>query len=404
MGPLVAVILPPSEAVAVFTRAWEAGQAVLPLDPRAPAAEISRQLDELRPTHLVDATGTAIRNDGTPVAAGVAAVVATSGTTGAPRGVELTAEGLRASAAAVGAALDIGPGDRWLSCLPVHHVAGLGVVARAWASGVPATVVDRYDADAVATATEGRGGARATLVSLVPTVVGRAVGDRQAAAGLRRFRHILVGGAPLAPDVRAGAAREGLSITATYGMTETWGGVVHDGQPLAGVEVRCDQAVGEIEIRGPMTMRGYRFRPDDTAAAFTIDGWYRTGDAGRWDGGRLVVVDRLRDLVLTGGVSVSPGDVEAVLALHPGVADVCVTGVPDPEWGERVVAYVVPADAADPPELADLRRFASGHLAAAKLPREVVVTTEIPRTGGGKSLRRLLRDPQNGAQAPAADG
>lgn len=395
MGPLVAVILPPSEAVAVFTRAWDAGQAVLPLDPRAPAAEISRQIDELRPTHLVDTTGATTRNDGVPVAAGVAAVVATSGTTGAPRGVELTAEGLRASAAAVGAALDIGPGDRWLSCLPVHHVAGLGVVARAWAAGVPATVVDRYDTGAVAAATEGRGGAGATLVSLVPTVVRRAVDDPEAVAVLRRLRHILVGGAPLAPEVRARATREGLSITATYGMTETWGGVVHDGHPLAGVEVRCDQAVGEIEIRGPMMMRGYRFRPDDTAVACTTDGWYRTGDAGRWDGDRLVVVARLRDLVLTGGVSVSPGEVEAVLALHPGVADVCVTGAPDPEWGERVVAHVVPADPADPPALADLRRFASGQLAAAKLPRQVVITTEIPRTGGGKPLRRLLRDPED---------
>lgn len=389
MGPLVAMVLPPSRAAGAMARAWDAGRAVLALDHRAPAAEIRRQLDELRPTHVMDGSGESALPGGEPVAREVAAVVVTSGTTGAPRGVELTFDGLRASAAAVGESLGIGRGDGWLCCLPLNHVGGLGVVARAWAAGVPATAIDRYEPEALSGIT-GVGDRGPTLVSVVPTVVARAVADPVQSAALGRFRHILVGGGPLDPEVRERATQGGLAITATYGMTETWGGVVHDGHPLAGVEVRLAPTDGEIEIGGPTLMRGYRFRPDETAAAFTGDGWYRTGDAGRWEEDRLVVVDRLRDLVLSGGVSVSPAEVEAVLIRHPGVAEVCVTGAPDPEWGERVVAHVVPAEAADPPDLAGLRRFASEHLSGAKLPRQVVITGEIPRTAGGKPIRRLL--------------
>ena len=393
--PLVAVILPPTVAATVITRAWDSGQAVAPLDPDAPRAQLRRQLDALRPTHVVDGSGRWTEPDGRPAAEGVMSVVATSGTTGEPRGVELTAEGLRASAAAVGEALDLSAGDRWLSCLPLHHVGGLAVVGRAWAAGTPVTVVDRWDPRLV----EAAGDIPATLVSLVPTLVRRALDQPDQASLLGRFRQVLVGGAALASGLVAKAQEAGIGLTSTYGMTETWGGVVHDGHPLAGVEVRVAGGAGgaaggggggEIQLRAPMVMRGYRFRPDETAEAFTGDGWYRTGDAGHWQDGRLVVVDRLRDLVVTGGVSVSPAEVEAVLALHPAVADVCVTGAADPEWGERVVAHVVARDPGNPPGLEELRRFASEQLPAAKLPRQVVLTAAIPRTASGKPLRRLL--------------
>jgi len=139
-------------------------------------------------------------------------------------------------------------------------------------------------------------------------------------------------------------------------------------------------------------MRGYRRDPEATARAFTADGWLRTGDVGRLDdAGRLRVVDRLRDLIISGGVNVSPVAVEQVLAGHPGVADVAVVGAPDPEWGERVVAYVAPVDPGAPPTDEDLCAFARNHLPAAHLPREVVVTTAVPRSPGGKILRRELR-------------
>jgi O-succinylbenzoic acid--CoA ligase len=231
-------------------------------------------------------------------------------------------------------------------------------------------------------------------VSLVPTMLHRLLDAApEAAAG---FDHILLGGGSIDPALLDRARAAGATVSTTYGMTETWGGVVHNGHPLPGVSLAIDGDVGEILVQAPMLMRGYRLRPDLTAAAFDDAGWYRTGDLGRFDpdaGGRLRVVDRIGDVVNTGGVKVSPTEVERVLAGHPAVAEVCVAGRPDPDWGERVVAFVVPTTAADPPGLADLRAYARDHLSAAKLPREVVLVDAIPRTPGGKPLRRLLRDP-----------
>jgi O-succinylbenzoic acid--CoA ligase len=390
--PLTAVRLPVVETADAIRAAWDAGQAVLPLDPRAPAEEVRRALERFRPTHLLDGDGRHPVDGGLGVTSEVAAVVATSGTTGAPRGVELTWSGLRASATAVWDALHVGEGDTWLCCLPLHHVAGLAVVARAFVSGVPVVVVPGFDPALVA-------GAGANLVSLVPTTLRRAL---DAGADVGMFRHILLGGAPVDEDLRGRAVAAGAGVVVSYGLTETWGGVVHDGHPLPGVGVRLGELpprsegplgpVGEVVLRGPMTMRGYRLDPEATAAVLDADGWFRTGDAGALDGdGCLQVLDRLDDMVITGGVNVSPTEVEAVLARHPAVADVCVVGAPDPEWGQRVVAYVVPAPGQHAPTLASLRDFARDHLTGPKLPRKVVAVETIPRTSSGKPLRRLLR-------------
>ena len=360
--PLAVVRLPAPEAADAIRRAWDRGRGVLVLDPKAPDAEIERVTARLDP-------------DG-EVSPEVAAVVVTSGTTGEPKGVELTFGGLTASARAVSDAIGVGAGDRWLCCLPLHHVGGLAVLARSWTVGTPVDVLPRFDVGAVAESP-------ATLVSLVPIMARRL---RAGGVDLGRFRRVLIGGGPVAAD---------LPGTATYGLTETWGGVVHAGHPLDGVEVALGHE-DEILVRGLVVMHGYRSPTGaaDTAAAFTANGWLRTGDAGAFDpDGRLRVLDRLRDLVKTGGVSVSPTEVETVLAAHPGVADVCVAGAPDPEWGERVVAYVVPADPATPPTVDDLRAFARDRLSGAKLPREVVLVESVPRTPGGKPLRRLLTSP-----------
>ena len=390
----VAVLLPPPEAARVAVDLWEAGEAVVPLDPAAPAPDVRRSIEALRPTALIDRDGRRPLRDGVAVAAGVAAVVATSGTTAERKGVELTFAGLAASGAAVASALgaDAGNAAAWLCCLPVHLVAGLAVVGRAWVTGTPISVHAGFDAERVTAAA--RGGP--FFVSLVPTMLRRLLDTDPDA--LPRFGHILLGGGPIEPALLARAREAGAAVSTTYGMTETWGGVVHDGHPLRSVELRLDPPsdagdTGEILVRAPMLMRGYRLWPEGTAAAVGADGWYRTGDLGRFDpaaGGRLWVVDRLGDVVNTGGIKVSPTEVERVLAAHPAVADVCVAGRPDAEWGQRVVAFVVPSEPAAPPSLPDLRAFAREQLAAAKLPREVVVLPAIPRTAGGKPLRRLL--------------
>ncbi len=373
------------------------------LDPRAPQAEHERQIRAL--------------DVGGPVDDGVALVVATSGTTGEPRGVELTHAALEAASRAVMSVLGCDGDDRWLCCLPVHGIAGLAILTRARFTGVPVEVHDGFSVEHVSA----RLMAGATLISLVPTTLIRLL---DAGAPLHRARRVLLGGGPVPPGLRERAAHAGVEVIATYGLTETCGGCVYDERPLPGVEIALaptgatapapptgaseptppddDGAAPrhEILLRGPMLMHGYRSRPDLTAAALDAHGWLHTGDAGRFTAdGRLEVVDRLKDLVVSGGVNVSPTEVERVLADTPGVKDVCVTGRPDPEWGERVVAHVVPVDPADPPTLAGLRAHARDRLAVAKLPRELELVATIPRTGGGKALRRLL-SPGGSAPVP----
>jgi O-succinylbenzoic acid--CoA ligase len=415
-GVLVALALPRPAVARAVVAAWEAGEAVLPLDVDAPAPELAAILAAARPTHLVDGDGRRGVPRGLPVEGGVAAVVATSGTGGAPKLVELGADAVAWSSGATSRSLDAGPGDRWLCCVPTHGVAGLAVVARAWHTGLPVEVHDRFDPAAVADAA-----GRATLVSLVPAQLRRllAVGDQTA-----RFRRVLLGGGPIPADLAADATARGVHLVRTYGLTETFGGMAHDGHPLDGVEVRvgglgtADTASssaglpsragappsggpgssapgspgGELLVRGPMLFRRYRGDPARTAAVLR-DGWLHTGDLGRvGPDGRVTVLGRRDDLVITGGVNVHPDEVEAVLATHPQVAEVAVAGRADPEWGQRVVAFVVPKRPDHPPTLDDLRRYALQRLARAKGPRELVLLPSLPRTASGKLLRRLLPD------------
>jgi O-succinylbenzoic acid--CoA ligase len=393
---LVAIALPRPAAARAVVAAWEAGEAVLPLDPGAPAAELKGALAAARPTHLLDAEGRRRLPGGEPAEAGVAAVVATSGTVDAPKVVELGADAVRWSALATSAALEAGPGDRWLCCLPVHGVAGLAVVARAWHTGLPVEVQERFDPVAVA-----RAAGRATLVSLVPAMLRRllAAGDEPA-----RFRRVLLGGGPIPAALAAEATRRGVPLVRTYGLTETFGGMAHDGHPLDGAELRVDGGPeGELLVRGPMLFRRYRGDPERTAAVLR-DGWLRTGDLGRLEpDGRLTVLGRADDLVISGGVNVHPVEVEAVLATHPAVAEAAVAGRPDPEWGQRVTAFVVARDPASPPTLAELRAHARERLAAAKAPRELVLLPALPRGPSGKLLRRLLPDGEADVDAGPGD-
>lgn len=387
---LVAVRAPRREAALAISRAWDEGDAVLVLDPAAPEAAVDRVIAAIAPTHLTAGTHRLALPGGIPVASGTRAVVATSGTTGTPKGVELTAEGATAIGHGWAGAIGHDPDDHWLVCVPLHHVAGLAILARARVTGAAVTVHDTFDLAAVASAPASIG---ATLVSLVPTMLGRMLDAR---APLHEYRRVVTGGAPIPAALRRRAEDAGVAVVDAYGQSETWGGCVANGTPIPGAHVRLGPD-DEIEIDGPMVMRDYRRDPEASRSAFTHDGWLRTGDVGRFSpDGRLEVIDRLRDLIITGGVNVSPVEVEHVLAEHPGVADLAVVGGPDPEWGERVVAHVVPRDRDTPPTLADLRAFARDRLPPAELPREVVLLDEVPRSPGGKILRRNLRaDPRS---------
>jgi len=336
-------------------RAWDAGDAVVPLDPRLPGPARDRLLAAARP--------------GESVEDGDALVVATSGTTGEPKAAVLTHDAVAASARATSARLAVDPGrDRWLACLPLAHVGGLAVVTRALVTGTPLTLHDGVDAAAVEAAAATGG---CTLVSLVPTVLARLD-----ASG---FRTVVLGGSAMPPDLPANAVT-------TYGMTETGSGIVYDGVPLDGVEVRV--ADGEIRLRGPMLARAYRDGTDPRDR----DGWLPTGDAGAWDAeaGRLRVFGRTDDVVVTGGENVWPAAVERVLARHPAVAEVAVVGRPDPEWGQVVVALVVAADPADPPSLLDLRDAVRAELPAYAAPRQLDLVPDLPRTASGKVARTRL--------------
>ncbi len=348
--------------VTALERVWAAGDAAFPLDLRLPAAAQRAVLAAMAPARLVDADGGEHALDGgRPVEGGDALVVATSGSTGTPKGVVLTHDAVAASAHATSRRLGVDPGrDRWLACLPLAHVGGLAVVTRALVTGTPLTVLPAPDPQAVAAA-------GATLVSLVPTALAR--------LDPAQFRVIVLGGSAPPQDLPPNAVT-------TYGLTETGSGLVYDGRPLDGVEVRMAPD-GEILLRAPMLLRAYRDGHDPK----TADGWFPTGDLGAWDGERLVVHGRRGDLIISGGENVWPEPVERVLARHPGVADVAVAGRADPEWGQRVVAYVVVAEAAPPPSLDALRDHVKQELPPWCAPRELVLLEALPRTALGKVRR-----------------
>ena len=372
MRELVAIHLTAGPAfVDALRRAWDDGDAVLPLDPSAPRAVTDHVIAALAPTVLVtdDGARTTLAG-GRPVEDGDAVVVATSGTTGAAKGAVHTHDAVEQSAFMTATALGLGPDVRWLACLPLSHVGGFSVITRALTTDAGLEVIPPGDAAAIDDAAR-RG---ATHVSLVPTLLRR--------VDPTRWRVILLGGSAIPADRPA-------NTVATYGMTESFGGIVYDGLALNGVAVRIGVGdPGPIELSSPTLLRCYRDGTDPTDGR----GWYRTGDLGTIDAGtgRLTVAGRADDLIITGGEKVWPAPVEDVLRSDPRVADVAVVGRADPEWGQRVVAVVVPADPATPPTLDALRAVAKAHLPAASAPKELELTDSLPRTTIGKLTRHGL--------------
>jgi o-succinylbenzoate---CoA ligase len=370
MPDLVAIDLPGGPLfVEALRSAWDAGDAVAPIDRRLAPSARRRLLDMLRPARVVRADGSERCERAAPVESGDALVVATSASTGAPKGVVLTHSAVAASARATSARLGVDPGaHRWLACLPLSHIGGLSVVTRAVLSGTSLTVLDGFDASRV-----GAAAGDDVFVSLVPTALARVK-----AAG---FHTILLGGS--APPTTLPP-----NVVTTYGMTETGSGVVYDGWPLDGVEISISPR-GEVWLRAPMLLRAYR----DGTVPVDKDGWFATGDGGAIDeNGRLQVNGRLSDLIITGGENVWPHAVEQIVRRHPGVAEVAVSSRPDPEWGERVVACVVPAHPPGPPELAELRALVADEFAPFAAPKELLIVEALPKTSIGKLRRQALRE------------
>ncbi|MCZ2848292.1 o-succinylbenzoate--CoA ligase [Modestobacter sp. VKM Ac-2978] len=362
---------PPEAAAAVLSTVWPA--LLRSLDGDGPLAVLPAG------TGPADAARAVLRPD-EPLEPGTDLVVVTSGSTGVGKGVLLSAAALRASAAATADRLG-GPGS-WLLALPTSAIGGLQVLVRTALAGREPVVLSRGESLATAAARLPAGDRR--HVALVPTQLRRYLADEPAA--LASFDGVLIGGAATDPALLAAARRAGVQVRTAYGMSETASGCVYDGVPLAGVSVRVADG---IELAGPVLAHGYRLDPAGTAAAFR-DGWFRTRDAGSLDdAGRLTVHGRLDDVVISGGVNVSPQAVEAVLREHPSVTDAVVTGLPDPEWGRRVVAAVVAAPGTTP-DLAELRPWVTTRLGAASAPRELTVVDAVPTLHTGKPDRRAV--------------
>jgi O-succinylbenzoic acid--CoA ligase len=307
-------------------------------------------------------------------------LIETSGSTGRPKGVVLPRRAVLASVEASAARL--GASGRWLLALPSSYVAGVQVIVRSLVAGHEPVVVDGLDIGRASAA--GHGDAP-TFASLVPTQLHRIVGNPEQVAALARCHTVLVGGGALDRDLRRRAEEHGVHVVATYGSSETAGGCVYDGLPLDGVKVRLGDG-GRVEVAGPTLFSHYDADPELTAST-VVDGWFLTSDAGRLtDDGRLEVVGRIDDVVVSGGVKIPLATVAERLRRHLLVQQAEVFGVPDPEWGQKLVAVVV-GTAHD----AELRDWISMEHPRSWAPREFRWVAELPLLPNGKVDVQALR-------------
>ena len=359
-----------------IVRAWADGDAISIIDPRWGADARRAALESIRPTVIRSRAGDLAVDGGEECSPGDAAVVLTSGSMSHPKAAVLSHAAIAASATMTSDALGVDSDrHRWLCCLPCSHIGGLSVITRSIITGTALEVIARPDPSALVDAAHHG----VTHVSLVTTALRR--------IDPSLFEVVLLGGAAPPESLPS-------NVVATYGMTETGSGVVYQGTPLSGVDLAIAKAgsdgIGEILVRTPTALRTYRDRP----APFVVgpdggDQWLATGDAGRLDAqGHLEVRGRVAEVIITGGEKVYPGDVESVLAAMVGVAEVAVWKRPDPEWGDRVVAWVVPQG--DPPTLADVRSAVTESLAAHAAPKELEIVGSLPRTAVVKIRRQDL--------------
>ncbi|MBM3638370.1 MAG: long-chain fatty acid--CoA ligase [Actinobacteria bacterium] len=357
--------------VDAMKRAWDEGHAIFPIDQRLPAAAKRALIRAVQPTRIIEANGETTLPEGVPAEPGDAVVIATSGSSGLPKAVIHTHASLLASARATSQRLAATSDDVWLACLPVSHIGGLSVVTRSLLTGSRVIVQAKFTVEGYEDAVrEG-----ATLVSLVHTALSR--------VDASLYRTVLLGGST-APESLP------INVVTTYGMTETGSGVVYDRRPLDGVDIKIQD--DDILVRGAMLMRGYRNAPSTIDA----DGWLHTGDIGRVSSdGQLQVAGRRGDLIISGGENVWPEPVERVLMTMKTVRDCAVVGLPDSEWGKRVVALLETDDAVEMP-LESVRAVVKEHLPAYMAPREVRFG-KVPRTASGKIQRHLIVEALSGS-------
>jgi acyl-CoA synthetase (AMP-forming)/AMP-acid ligase II len=342
-----------------------------------------------------------------------AILVHTSGTTGRPKLVPLTHQQLIAAVVFMNLEVpEAAPGARHLSALPLFHVAGLANLSYVLFTGGHLHVLGGFDPAGFVDELARR---QIQLTQLVPTLIQAVTAEvaaRTEPPDLSHLTEVVYGASPIRPDVLERAVITlGCRFRQNYASSETGplpicslppadhdparGRLATAGRPSLGWEVRLGEQ-GEIQVRGAFPLPGYWRDPAATAATLTADGFYRTGDVGVMDpDGYLTIVDRLKDLVISGGENVFPAEVEAVLIQHPGVTDVAVIGIPDDRWGETVHAVVVPAADLDGPGLdpAELVGWARPRLAGFKCPTGVSVVAALPRNATGKVLRAALREP-----------
>jgi len=345
-------------------------------------------------------------------------LIYSSGTTGRPKGVLVSAGQQLWSVDAFGSCFDVDAESRSLVPVPYYHVAGGGWALITLSRGGRIIQSREPTADSMLHQLVEH---RVTHTAMVPAVMQILTQSSQAAAAdFSALRQVVYGASPISESLlKASVALFGAQLFQSYGLSETMGVTTllgaeehrldgdlsklrSAGRAVPGIELRVldvetGQALapgtaGEIAVRGPSVTPGYWHNPEANAAAFTADGFFRTGDMGRLDeDGYLYILDRIKDMIVTGGENVYPAEVESVLAAHPAVADVAVVGVPSSKWGETPLAFVV----ATSPELdpSDVIAFARRHLAHFKCPTEVRLVAELPRNASGKILKRQLRAP-----------
>ena len=364
MRSLVALDIKPSRMFLVHLNdIWDKDDAVLPIDQRLPQSAKQQLVKDLGASWIITSNGEKVKLDnGFQVETNDALVIATSGTTGLPKGVVHTHASIHASVTAVGSRLDCSSTDHWLACLPLAHVGGLSVLLRAQQYESDLTIVDGVDQSSIDNASN-KG---ANLTSLVPTALQK--------LDVSNFRAVLVGGSTILGNLPANA------IT-TYGLTETMGGIAYDGQALDGVAIRLSNSA-EIEIQGEMLFRTYRDGTDPKKK----DGWFTTGDLGEIKDGVLTVHGRKDDLINTGGYKVWPKFVESSISQIDGVADCVVMGLPDTKWGQAVCTWIVLRNLDISLKLEDVRRHVKESLPDYCAPHKLFIVESIPRSALGKVL------------------